>query len=320
MVYVCIILLLVRFLFLSFFLSPHDSSLTSATTSLFVSILSYLILFVVVVGGYYTIIITAVNKFYNATYPNDYKVRQALYGHDSEIQSVRAMQLWNDWNIQTRAWSLKNPTKIDYLMIRTEDLIGSKSGNNTKSSRYDVLLALSNFVGSPRSKKELCCLTYKQSKDYGTSGNHVADGGGGSLGGGRGGRGIRWGGGGRGRVGGRGPGMTRERPSFHQNQRKLSDATTAAAAAAGSTKDVTTRYGKWQQVLENNTRLSDYFYKEGAEGLKIFGYHPYTEIQYNNGEKKKKNVSSTSSSTTTQQEEEEEEFICTREIMLTMTC
>jgi uncharacterized membrane protein YgcG len=248
MVYVCIILLLVRFLFLSFFLSPHDSSLTSATTSLFVSILSYLILFVVVVGGYYTIIITAVNKFYNATYPNDYKVRQALYGHDSEIQSVRAMQLWNDWNIQTRAWSLKNPTKIDYLMIRTEDLIGSKSGNNTKSSRYDVLLALSNFVGSPRSKKELCCLTYKQSKDYGTSGNHVADGGGGSLGGGRGGRGIRWGGGGRGRVGGRGPGMTRERPSFHQNQRKLSDATTAAAAAAGSTKDVTTRYGKERNI------------------------------------------------------------------------
>jgi hypothetical protein len=209
---------------------------------------------------------------------------------------------------------MKNPNKIDYLMIRTEDLI--KSGTKTK---YDVLLALSNFVGSPRSKEELCCLSYKQSNDYGKSTKHVADGGG-----------VR---------GGGGPVMTKGRlfggnfkPKFlHQNQRRTSFA--SAASATASAKDVTTRYGKWQQVLENNTRLSEYFYKEGAEGLKVFGYHPYTEIRYNidddednsNYNYKKKNESSTTSSSSSTQEqqqeqEQEQEFICTREILLTMTC
>jgi hypothetical protein len=32
------------------------------------------------------------------------------------------------------------------------------------------------------------------------------------------------------------------------------------------------RYGKWQSILKNNTILSDFFHREGAEGLKLFGY------------------------------------------------
>ena len=44
--------------------------------------------------------------------------------------------------------------------------------------------------------------------------------------------------------------------------------------------DVQKRYGKWQNVLSNNTELADYFYREGKKGLELFGYHPYRDIEY----------------------------------------
>lgn len=43
---------------------------------------------------------------------------------------------------------------------------------------------------------------------------------------------------------------------------------------------VTKRYGKWHQALENKTELSDFFHTQGAEGLKVFGYHPYRRMDY----------------------------------------
>ena len=42
-----------------------------------------------------------------------------------------------------------------------------------------------------------------------------------------------------------------------------------------------TRYGKWQKILDTNPELSHYFYQEGQEGLQVFGYYPYADIQYN---------------------------------------
>ena len=44
--------------------------------------------------------------------------------------------------------------------------------------------------------------------------------------------------------------------------------------------EVSNRYGKWQKFLENRTELSDYFHREAAEGLRVFGYHPYRTASY----------------------------------------
>jgi hypothetical protein len=43
---------------------------------------------------------------------------------------------------------------------------------------------------------------------------------------------------------------------------------------------ITKRYGKWQRVLKNKTELSYFFHRQGAEGLQVFGYHPYRRMHY----------------------------------------
>lgn len=43
---------------------------------------------------------------------------------------------------------------------------------------------------------------------------------------------------------------------------------------------ITKRYGKWQRVLKNKMELSDFFHRQGAEGLQVFGYHPYRRMHY----------------------------------------
>jgi hypothetical protein len=47
-----------------------------------------------------------------------------------------------------------------------------------------------------------------------------------------------------------------------------------------SSANVKQRYGKWQGLLANNTKLSEYLHREGAEALKVFGYKPQTEFAY----------------------------------------
>eukprot|EP00536_Pseudo-nitzschia_multiseries_P002364 jgi/Psemu1/322523/estExt_fgenesh1_pg.C_310017 len=43
------------------------------------------------------------------------------------------------------------------------------------------------------------------------------------------------------------------------------------------------RYGKWKAVLDGNPELSEFFYRAGAEGLEVFGYHPYRPARYDRG-------------------------------------
>jgi hypothetical protein len=40
------------------------------------------------------------------------------------------------------------------------------------------------------------------------------------------------------------------------------------------------RYGKWRRLLANQTKLSDYLHREGAEALQVFGYEPRTAFAY----------------------------------------
>ena len=211
------------------------------------------------------------------------------------------MQLWNDWNIQTRAWALSHPNQVDYLLIRMEDLVSTSNGGQT---RYNTLLALADFVGSPRPHEELCCLSQKRTKDYGTSTPFgAADGSG-----------------------------IKKAVVNGESRRRLSSVGShpnplpTRSSTVPTKKGVNTRYGKWQQVLENNPRLSEYFYQEGQEGLQVFGYHPSKDLHYNHNNNNNNNsssvndnirrdvssttTSSSSSTTMQQQQQQQQHFVC----------
>ena len=45
-------------------------------------------------------------------------------------------------------------------------------------------------------------------------------------------------------------------------------------------ENVKHRYGKWQRLLANNTKLSEHLHREGAKALEIFGYEPQRKFFY----------------------------------------
>ena len=307
----------------------------------------------------------AVRKFYNATYPNDYKKRHELYREVNDpnddgymLQYVRGIQLWNDWNVQTRNWASghdgqttttsvggnngngSSGSKLDYMMVRMEDFIGATGPDR----RYDAIRALADFVGSPRDLQELCQVSRTKPRDLGQSSHvsHRSDG----FFVNRGKKTLK--GGGRGKphpphllrdqlfanydvdrndiktnekeifdiIRNRHPKMNKNKNqkgiddgnhnpggefAYHSRRRRRLTGAEKGGDDGGDGRhrrknvdgtrgrhegakfggnDVRQRYGKWGQVLANNTRLSECFYREGADGLNMFGYHPYREIPY----------------------------------------
>jgi hypothetical protein len=97
-------------------------------------------------------------KFYNSTYP-DHADRSLTW--KGELEDVKAMQLWNDWNLQVNEWGTRNPDQVDYLLMRTEDLLDPEK-------RFECLHKLAEFVGSTVSIDELCCRSEKV-VDFGES-------------------------------------------------------------------------------------------------------------------------------------------------------
>jgi hypothetical protein len=96
-----------------------------------------------------------VEKFYNSTYPKDYRERSTRW--QGELYNVRAMQLWNDWNLQV----LKtNREDTNYMMARSEDLL---------NKRWEVMQGMHKFVGSTMSMEELCCQSQQKPRDMGES-------------------------------------------------------------------------------------------------------------------------------------------------------
>ncbi|KAL3936800.1 MAG: hypothetical protein SGBAC_007954 [Bacillariaceae sp.] len=120
-------------------------------------------------------------KFYNASFPNDYLQRMEHW--KDELYNVRAMQLWNNWNLQV--WNNRhhhhhhhpeqgNDQQLPseqraynpkYLLARSEDLVHSK---------WDVMQALHQFVDSTMPVEDLCCQSHARDKDLGES-VHFAD-------------------------------------------------------------------------------------------------------------------------------------------------
>jgi hypothetical protein len=97
-------------------------------------------------------------KFYNNTYP-DHANRSLKWKGD--LEHVKAMQLWNDWNLQVNKWGIRNPDQVDYLLMRSEDLLDPEK-------RFECLQRLAEFVGSTLSIDELCCMSDKV-VDFGKS-------------------------------------------------------------------------------------------------------------------------------------------------------
>jgi hypothetical protein len=83
------------------------------------------------------------------------------------------MQLWNDWNVQAHEWAVDHPHLVDYMLVRIEDLLGV----NGLPKRMEVLDALADFVGSPLTRSELCCLSLQRTKDKGQSSKNLGEGG-----------------------------------------------------------------------------------------------------------------------------------------------
>ena len=76
----------------------------------------------------------------------------------------KAMQLWNDWNLQVLQWAKEHSDgeTFDYLTIRSEDLVNPQT-------RFETLVRLAHFVGSTKTVKDLCCMSQKAVKDLGKS-------------------------------------------------------------------------------------------------------------------------------------------------------
>jgi hypothetical protein len=242
-------------------------------------------------------------KFYNATYPDHLERAEAYRG---DLYNVRAMQLWNDWNTQARDWALSHPHQVDYLLMRTEDLVAG-----SPSKRFECLSALSDFVGSHRTMEEICCQSRRPIKDHGRSTVHSEA---------------------RNRKQASVP-AAKSRPSREDIEQKKQVALSGIEnlellldlyrqnpdhsvfaknghfetsmvedmikqarqraeklipedyeyeyeAEVNVATSVKERYGKWEGILANNTVLAAHLYEEGASGLSVFGYHPYREREY----------------------------------------
>ena len=105
-----------------------------------------------------------VAKFYAATYPD---AAQRIQQYGKSMAPVFAMHLWNDWNADLYDWERNQQQQpkafFEFLVMRSEDLLHPES-------KLEALTMLADFVGSPKTPQELCCMCKKAVVDMGQSG------------------------------------------------------------------------------------------------------------------------------------------------------
>jgi len=228
-------------------------------------------------------------KFYNSMYA-DAAARRAKYSNGSE--AVLAMHLWNDWNTQALKWEQahESDADFDYLVMRSEDLVDPEK-------KFQTLVQLADFVESPMTMEEICCLSKRDAVDLGQS--------------------VRWTGE---KRTGRFPidkvkqrqlrkglphekyGSTQGKPpdrhhqlfrtgggrlwnyrnhadNFRGNkppyQMRTGKDKNQHDGTPEDTPKLHERYGKWRGLLKDKPDLSAKLHKEGADGLATFGYEPH---------------------------------------------
>jgi hypothetical protein len=106
-----------------------------------------------------------VEKFYDAYFKDSTDRTNALRQEEfseNTIQIIKAMELWNDWNRKVYKYSTSQADgqSFDVLVMRAEDLI---------QNPYESILRLADFVGSPKTPREICCLSQRGANDLGGS-------------------------------------------------------------------------------------------------------------------------------------------------------
>jgi hypothetical protein len=105
-----------------------------------------------------------VTKYYQSYHPNSSDTSNTTTMIDKKTQRMRAMELWNDWNLQALEWARQHNDgqTFDYLVMRTEDLLDPER-------KFASLLQLADFVGSPKTPTDICCLSRRAVVDMGAS-------------------------------------------------------------------------------------------------------------------------------------------------------
>jgi hypothetical protein len=108
-----------------------------------------------------------VQKFYADFYPDAEARHKAFLQHEEFGKDARthikAMQLWNDWNKEVYEYGVRysDGETLEVLVMRTEDLLHYP---------LERVALLADFVGSPKTSQQLCCLSRMSSTDLGKSG------------------------------------------------------------------------------------------------------------------------------------------------------
>ena len=221
-----------------------------------------------------------VQKFYKSMYP-DAEERMANYFNSSE--PVLAMHLWNDWNTQALDWERAHRKRadFDFLVMRSEDLLDP-------TKKFESLLRLAEFVGSPMTMEKLCCMSRENMVDMGQSlksSEHDA---------GNYGHGVttmQWGfqlekfierhvrekmeAGLTARIQRREESHAGDRKHLTYIARDLLEKPRGTTRTFGEIKK---RYGKWRELLKEKPDLSAKLHEVGAKGLGMFGYEPQTNF------------------------------------------
>lgn len=169
---------------------------------------------------------------------------------------------------------------FDFIVVRSEDLVDPEQ-------KFETFVQLADFVGSPKTVEEICCLSRKDAVDLGQS--------------------INW-------TGATKPnrrssydrklkddslpqkyGSLQQRRSldrdkissngqlwrhhlslndFGERKGRIRKAQEKIAPAESPPK-INERYGKWRRILKDKPDVSAKLHKEGAQGLSTFGYEPY---------------------------------------------
>jgi len=105
-----------------------------------------------------------VNKFYDTFYDGNPYSPNVDKNEDGALKAIR---LWSDWNTEVSTWSLAHVDGMtfDYLQIRTEDLVHPET-------KYDAYRRIADFVGSPYTDEQICCMVEQPAKFMGSHSTH----------------------------------------------------------------------------------------------------------------------------------------------------
>ncbi|CAM9164463.1 unnamed protein product [Discosporangium mesarthrocarpum] len=108
---------------------------------------------------------TPVGKYFTNTFPGKGQT-------PSELDTpLKAIKLWDKWNADLYEWARHNRGRLaglDYLLLHTEDLLDP-------DAKFAAVKDVADFVGSPLSDNELCCIATEEATDMGTHTKSIQD-------------------------------------------------------------------------------------------------------------------------------------------------